>query len=116
MEEETGVAAKISVGMHVRGSQVGESANCVDPGLSVRGNDGGNEGNEGVEGRGVDVKGDGGDRERVNLTEKDQAPKRRTLRGRRRGAKREAKDKEDTSLALSMGRWLAKFPPRTPQD
>ena len=64
----------------------------------------------------MDVEGGGGERERVNLTVKDQAPKRRALRGRRRGAKREAKDKEDTSLALSMGRWLAKFPPRTPQD
>ena len=38
------------------------------------------------------------------------------LRGRRRGAKREAKDKEDTSLALSMGRWLVAVPPRTLQD
>ena len=116
MEEETGVAAKISVGMHVRGSQAGESANCVDPSLKMRGNDGRNEGNGDVEGEGVDVKGDGGDRERVNLAEKDQAPKRRTLRGRRRGAKREAKDKEDKSLALSLAHWLGNIPPRTLQD
>ena len=52
----------------------------------------------------------------MNLTEKDQAPKRRTLRGRRRGAKREAKDKEDKSLALSIGRWLVGIPPRTLQN
>ena len=105
--EETGVAAKISGRMQVRGSQAGES---------VRGNDGGKEGNEGVEGGRVDVEGDGGDRERVNLTVKDQAPKRRALRGRRRGAKREAKDKEDKSLALSLAHWLVKNPPRTLQN
>ena len=93
-----------------------ESANCVDHSLTKKGNDRGSEGNEGVEGGEMDEKGDGGERERVNLTVKDQAPKRRTLRGRRRGAKREAKDKEDKSLALSMGLWLAGFPPRTPQD
>ena len=31
--------------------------------------------------------------------------------GEEEGAKREAIEKEDTSLALTMGRWLAKFPP-----
>ena len=64
----------------------------------------------------MDVKGGGGESERVNLAEKDQALKRRTLRGRRRGAKREAKDKEDKKLALSMDRWLVSDPHRTPQD
>ena len=64
----------------------------------------------------MDVKGGGGESERVNLAEKDQAPKRRTLRGRRRGAKREAKEKEDKKLALSMAGWLVRDPPRTPQN
>lgn len=51
-------------------------------------NDGGN---GVVEARGVDVKGDGGIREEVNLSESNQAPKRRALRGRRRGQRERLK-------------------------
>ena len=65
----------------------------------------GAEGEKGVEGNNVDVKGGGGKMELVNLTGSNQAPGRKPLVGRRRGVK-ERKAKEAEKMALHMKQWL----------
>ena len=69
------------------------------------------EGEKGVEGNNVDVKGGGGKMELVNLTRSNQAPRRKPLVGRRRGAK-ERKAKEAEKMALHMKQWLGLDPRR----
>ena len=67
------------------------------------------EGEKGVEGNNVDVKGGGGKMELVNLTGSNQAPGRKPLVGRRRGVK-ERKAKEAEKMALHMKQWLGSNP------
>ena len=71
-----------------------------------------NEGVEGVERGGDDVKGCGGRRKRVNPAVNNQVLQRPALRGRRRGVKA-AKAKEDKSLSLYMEQWLDSNPRRS---
>ena len=71
-----------------------------------------NEGVEGVEGGGNDVKGGGGRRKRVNPAVNNQVLQRPALRGRRRGVKA-AKAKEEKSFSLYMEQWLDSNPRRS---
>ena len=101
VEEDEPKVAKVRV-------QAGGSANCVDPSLTVKGS---NEGEEDVRKGGNDVEGDGGRGSRVNLSVSKQPRQRKALRGRHRGG-RAAKEEENKRLSLYMGHWLASNPPR----
>ena len=83
-----------------------------DKGSVIDGEMEGVEGEKGVEGNNVDVKGGGGKMELVNLTGSNQAPGRKPLVGRRRGVK-ERKAKEAEKMALHMKQWLGSGPPRS---
>ena len=78
-ERDTG-----AIKINESGATVGARGRC-DKGETERENMGANEGVEGVERGGDDVKGGGGRRKRVNPAVNNQFPQRPTLRGRRRG-------------------------------